>query len=174
MKKLPLSSKVVNRVMNSFTSQFARRGLRAVGVPRMVVPMAVGVVRELNRHIQWGNKAVWSRRLTDAKRMYSEFLDWQREVSPVYRFRGGSSTVRPHLSNETVRDKYRDPSIGLKSSGKSKKFDSSTVIVGGLGFVVLVSMAGPWLAKKVNYVDPLDMRESSMRGDINTSFDLKF
>ena len=137
----------------------------------MVVPMAVGVVRELNRQIQWGNKAVWSRRLTEAKRMYMEILDWQREVSPVYRFRGGSSTVRPHLSSETVRDKYRDPS---NSSGRTKRFDSSTVIVGGLGFVVFVSMAGPWLAKKVNYVDPLDMRESSMMGDINTSFDLKF
>ena len=169
MKRLPLSSKLVNRFMNTFTSQVARRGLRAAGLPRHAIPLAIGFVREMNRHIQWGNKQVWTQRLNTAKQMYGEFLDWQRQVSPVYRFRGGSATVRPHLSRETVRDKYREPS-SFPNSGK--RIDSSTIIVAGLGFVVIASMAGPWLAKKVHYVDPLDVREQSINNN-SPSFDLK-
>lgn len=169
MKRLPLSSKLVNRFTNTFTSQVARRGLRAAGLPQHVIPLAIGFMREMNRQIQWGNKQVWAQRINLAKQMYGEFLDWQQQVSPVYRFRGGSATVRPHLSRETVRDKYRDASCVPQSS---KRIDSSTLFVAGLGFVVIASMAGPWLAKKVHFVDPLDLREQSITNN-SPSFDLK-
>lgn len=169
MKRLPLSSKLMNRFMNTFTSQVARRGLRAAGLPRHVIPLAIGFVREINRQIQWGNKHVWTQRINSAKQMYGEFSDWQQQVSPVYRFRGGSATVRPHLSRETVRDKYRDPPCVPQSS---KRIDSSTLFVAGLGIVVIASMAGPWLAKKVHFVDPLDLREQSINNN-SPSFDLK-
>jgi hypothetical protein len=162
-------SRIVNRVVSGFTSQVARRALRALGVPRNIIPVAVGMVRELNRQARWGDKVVWRKRLERGKMIYKEFANWQREVSPVYRFRGGSRTVQPFLSQETVRDKYRDPSLR-----RPAKIDGSTVIVGGLGFVVVASLAGPWLAKRVNYVDPLDVREAGMTEAANTNFDLKF
>ncbi len=150
----------------------SRRGLRSFGVPRQVVPFALGIVREFNRQMQWGNRAVWARRIENGKIMYKDFLVWQKEVSPVYRFRGGSATVRPHLSQETVRDKFRNPQLS-KPKKIAGRIDSSTVIVGGIGFVVIASMAGPWLAKKVNYIDPLDVREASLTTSQN-QFDLKF
>ena len=165
-------SKTVTRFVNSFLSQATRRGLRAAGVPRHFVPFAVGMVRDFNRKMQWGNRAVWSKRVENGKAMYSEFTQWQKEISPVYRFRGGSATVRPHLSQETVRDKFRNPNLVTRRRFAGGRIDSSTLIVGGIGFVVIASMAGPWLAKRVNYVDPLDLREASISSGSN--FDLKF
>lgn len=161
---------MVNRFVNSFTSQVARRGLRAVGTPKMIVPVLIGFVREFNRQMQWGNKAVWNQRMEKAKELYAEFQARQNEVSPVYRFRGGSKTVRPHLSHETVRDKIRDPSahpsLSIKKysfRSKSFEFDSSTLLLGSLGFVIIASIAGPSIAKKVNYVDPLDALELNLK-----------
>ena len=158
-------TKVVNRFVNSFTSQVVRRGLRSVGTPNMIVPALIGIVRQVNHQIQWGNSALWKQRLERAKELLLILQEKQNEVSPVYRFRGGSANVRPHLSNETVRDRIRDPSLNQRQnvSGK-RRFDSSTILLGGLSFVIVASMAGPALAKRVNYVDPLDLKESNMKG----------
>jgi hypothetical protein len=167
--------RILNRFINGFLAQVTRRVLRSFGVNRSIVPIAVGVVREFNRYMQWGNKAVWRQRFNNGKRMYSEFLQWQQQVSPVYRFRGGSSTVRPHLSQETVRDKFRNPELNrVTTKIGGRRVDTSTLLVGGLGFVVIASMAGPWLAKKVNYIDPLDLRESDLNRGSSHDFDLKF
>ena len=161
-------SRLMNRLANGFVSQVVRRGLRAVGMPQGVIPVAVSLVRQLNR------PALWGRRFESAKRMYEEFLTWQRQVSPVYRFRGGSPTVRPYLSQETVRDKYRDPNLRNRWNKIGDKCDTSTVLVSGLGIVVLGSLGGPWLAKKINYVDPLDAREAGVKSVASSNFDLKF
>ena len=166
----PLSVKFLNRFVGSFLTQFTRRGLRGAGIPRAIIPVATGMVREFNRHMQWGNAAVWKQRKETAKQLFAEFQEKQKELSPVYRFRGGSSTVRPHLSQETIRDKYRDPS--LVKPKLDSKIDSSSVIAGGLAFVVIASLAGPALAKKIHYVDPLDVRDSDIQGS-SSSFDLK-
>lgn len=72
-------SKTVTRFVNSFLSQATRRGLRAAGVPRHFVPFAVGMVRDFNRKMQWGNRAVWSKRVENGKAMYSEFTQWQKK-----------------------------------------------------------------------------------------------
>ena len=153
-----LSTKIINRFMNSFALQSVRRTLRASGVPRISFPIILGLVREVNRHIQWGNTALWRKRIDACKQLFGELRHKQNEVSPVYRFRGGSKTVNPFLSQETVRDKMRDPH--RPTPGKS--IDSSTLFLGGLGFVILASMLGPELAKRINTIDPLDARESQI------------
>jgi hypothetical protein len=129
------------------------------------------MIREFNRYMRWGDAQVWNKRIETAKKLFAEFQEKQKEISPVYRFRGGSSRVRPHLSQETIRDKYRDPTI-VKPKPDSK-IDASTVIAGGLAFVVIASLAGPALAKKIHFVDPLDVRETEIN-DSNAAFDLKF
>ncbi len=166
-----LGAKFVNRFAGSFTTQLARRGLRGLGVPRTVLPIATGIIREVNRYIQWGNSAVWNKRKEWVLQRFAEFREKQNEGSPVYRFRGGSSTVRPYLSHETIRDKYRDPS--LVKVNPDSKFDTSTVIMGGLAFVVIASLGGPALAKKVHFIDPLDVRDNEIQSS-NSSFNLKF
>ena len=165
----PISSRIVNRFMNAFTSQSIRRVLRAYKAPPVSIPIILGAVREVNRQIQWGNKALWKQRVEKCKALWAEFREKQNELSPVYRFRGGSNTVSPYLSQETVRDRLRDsetkikPSSASSSSSYSKlKIDPSTLFLGGLGFVVFASIAGPAIAKRVNTIDPLDARESQI------------
>ena len=173
MPPKPVGQKIVNRFANTFTSQVARRSLRALGTPTTLIPFAIGLVREVNRQIQWGNKTVWNRRIEMAKQLYDEFKEKQNELSPVYRYRGGSKTVRPHLSNETIRDKIRDPNAYVDKAPRKtyNRFDPGTVMLGGLGFVIVASIAGPSLAKKVNYVDPLDTLEANIGS--NSTEDLK-
>lgn len=173
MPPKPVGQKIVNRFANTFTSQVARRSLRALGTPTNLIPFAIGLVREVNRQIQWGNKTVWNRRIEMAKQLYHEFKEKQNELSPVYRYRGGSKTVRPHLSNETIRDKIRDPNAYVDKAPRKtyNRFDPGTVMLGGLGFVIVASIAGPSVAKKVNYVDPLDTLEANIGS--NSTEDLK-
>jgi len=159
-KQKQLATKIINRFLNAFTVQSVRRTLRAAKVPPVSVPIIVGLVREANRHIQWGNGPLWNRRIAKAKEFFAEFKQKQNEISPVYRFRGGSRTVSPFLSHETVRDKLRDPNLNVSS--RKSRFDPSAIFLGGLGFVVFASLAGPAIAKQINTVDPLDARETQL------------
>ena len=165
MAKQKLPTKLVNRFMTSFTTQIARRGFRAIGVPNSVVPILAGMVRRINYQIQWGNRAVWEKRIQTAKDLYQEFLKEKHDVSPVYRFRGPSETVRT-ASGESRRYVPETPPPRPEPTtrlGKLRaKIDSTTVIIGGLGFVVLASMGGPILAKKLKWIDPLDATSSRL------------
>ena len=149
--------------MTSFTTQVARRGFRAIGVPNSFVPVLAGIVRRINYQIQWGNRAVWEKRAEKAKYLYQEFMKEKHDVSPVYRFRGPSDTMR----SATGESRRFVPEIPVPEPttrlGKLRaKIDSTTVIIGGLGFVVFASLGGPMLAKKLNWVDPLDATSSRL------------
>ena len=164
MAKQRLPVRLVNRLMTSFTTQIARRGFRAIGVPNSVVPLLAGIVRRINHQIQWGNKIAWEKRMQTVQDLYREFLKEKHNVSPVYRFRGPSETVRT-ASGETRRVQ---PSSTPKPEPRSRleklraKIDSSTLVLGGLSFVVIASIGGPMLAKRVKWVDPLDVTSSRL------------
>ncbi len=160
--------RLVNRFMTSFTTQIARRGFRAMGVPNSVIPFLAGIVRRINYQIQWSNSALWKQRTEEARNLYREFLKERHEVSPVYRFRGPSETVRRASGDRTgriqpvpvVNAQVKEPSSRFEKL--RHKLDSSTLVLGGLGFVIVTSMGGPMLAKKMNWVDPLDAASSRL------------
>ena len=165
MPKQKLPTRLVNRFMTSFTTQIARRGFRAIGVPNSVVPILTGIVRRVNYQIQWGNRAVWEKRMQSAKDLYQEFIKEKQDVSPVYRFRGPSNTVR-EASGEFHRPVSEIPKPKSEPTTRYEKLrakiDSTTIILGGLTFVVFASMGGPILAKKLKWVDPLDAASSRL------------
>jgi hypothetical protein len=153
--------------MTSFTTQIARRGFRMLGVPNTFIPFLANSIRQINRQIQWGNRALWNKRFEEAKYLFEEFKKGRHNVSPVYRFRGGSDTLR----KEQGIPRMTVPETQMAASSKSasnrngpigridqfrSKLDPSSVFMGGLAFVVIASIGGPAVAKKVNWVDPLD------------------
>ena len=164
MAKQQLPTRLVNRLMTSFTTQIARRGFRAIGVPNTVVPILAGIVRRINHQIQWGNKHVWEKRMQTIQDLYREFLKDKHNVSPVYRFRGPSETVRT-ASGETRRvstPHIPNPEPTSRFGKLRSKIDPTTLVLGGLSFVVIASLGGPMLAKKVKWVDPLDATSSRL------------
>ena len=138
-------NRIVTRFVNGFTSQVARRYLRRIGAPSMIIPMVTATVREVNRKVQWGNTALWKRRAE----AFGQFLQesQNRPLSPVYRFRGGSGTMRRLTSPRPLA------SVAAGKSARTSRFDSTTVLLSGLGLVVIGSIAHPMIAKKVNFVD---------------------
>ena len=104
-----------------------------------------------------------------AQFVIDELINQRNQISPVYRFKGGSERVRnkpgargpsthadahppartPTRAPRSVRDRF------------SKLLEPSSLLVGGLGFVIFASIAGPMMAKHVNYIDPLDQASDS-------------
>ena len=143
-----LLNKWIARGVNAFTHRFTTRSLAVLGLPRLLKPLVSRTVRAVNQKVQWTNTALWRQRYADCRRIMREVQTERSKVSPVYRFQGGSERVKPFVSGETVRGGHRN--------SKQSKFDSSTIALAGLGFVVVASIAGPALAKQIHYVDPLN------------------
>jgi hypothetical protein len=141
--------------MNALTSQAARRGFRAAGLPRTLTPIVSHTMRELNRHIQWGNPVVWNRRWERVKEIGQAIRDQQTYESPVYRHRGLSKTASSQMSRNS-------PSLSRPRESKQTGIDKTTVVMATLGIMVSFSLIGPMIAKRAKWVDPLEVAEAKL------------
>jgi len=121
-----------------------------IGVPNTWIPFLANSIRQINYRIQW------NKRIDEAIFLFNEFKKGQHDVSPVYRFRGGSSTLKQHLGGPVQSPVSSSHVPKTRMEKIRSKIDPSSVFMGGLAFVVIASIGGPALAKKVNWTDPLD------------------
>ncbi len=146
---------MIKKFVNAFAKQATRRAARAADIPRILMPAVHNAVREINRQIQWGNTKVWQQRWEFTKQLARTIQQQQTEVSPVYRHRGLSKTVRAHVGP--------NPEIAPPTRNNNR----TTIVMSGLAAMALFSLVGPVVAKKVNWNDPLKTAEARLSDPVD-------